>query len=58
MLEIRDVQYFTDGRSLVDTIGGKRFRVVSRGQREGYNTAKVEFLQDQETENTDGKSQE
>ena len=47
MLEIRDVQYFPDGRSLVDTIGGRRFKVISRGHREGYDTAKVEFISDQ-----------
>ncbi|XP_064636174.1 LON peptidase N-terminal domain and RING finger protein 3-like isoform X2 [Lineus longissimus] len=46
MLEIRDVQYFADGRSIVDTIGGQRFRVISRGVREGYNTAKVRFMED------------
>ncbi|XP_045203478.1 LON peptidase N-terminal domain and RING finger protein 1-like [Mercenaria mercenaria] len=51
MLEIRDVQFFPDGRSLVDTVGGKRFKVLSRGQREGYSTAKVEFLQDQPADN-------
>jgi len=46
MMEIRDVQYFPDGRSVVDTVGGRRFRVVSRCKRDGYNTAKVEFLAD------------
>ncbi|KAJ8297429.1 hypothetical protein KUTeg_023960 [Tegillarca granosa] len=46
MLEIRDVQFFPDGRSLVDTIGGKRFKVISRARRDGYNTAKVEFTED------------
>ncbi|XP_005112882.1 LON peptidase N-terminal domain and RING finger protein 3 [Aplysia californica] len=46
MLEIRDVQYFPDGRSVVDTIGGRRFKVLSRGHRDGYNTAKVEFMVD------------
>ena len=46
MLEVRDVHFFPDGRSLVDTVGGRRFRVLSRGKRDGYNTAKVEFLQD------------
>lgn len=53
MLEIRDVQYFADGRSLVDTVGGKRFKILSKGQREGYNTAKVEFLQDHPPDNMD-----
>ncbi|BFZ24338.1 hypothetical protein BsWGS_27377 [Bradybaena similaris] len=46
MLEIRDVQYFPDGRSVVDTVGGRRFKVLSRGKRDGYNTAKVEFISD------------
>ena len=46
MLEIRDVQYFPDGRSVVDTVGGRRFKVLSRSSRDGYNTAKVEFLRD------------
>ena len=47
MLEIRDVQYFPDGRSIVDCIGGRRFKVKSRGHKNGYHTAKVEFLADQ-----------
>ena len=50
ILEIREVQYFPDGRSLVDCIGGKRFKVLSRGQRDGYNTARVEFLSDLQPE--------
>jgi hypothetical protein len=29
--------------------------VLSRGQREGYSTAKVEFLQDTEPENPEGQ---
>lgn len=55
MLEIRDIQYFADGRSVVDTIGGKRFRVLSRGVKDGYNTAKVEYLQDDTVEGNDLK---
>ena len=46
MLEIRDVQFFPDGRSVVDTIGGRRFKVISRGKRDGYGTANVEFICD------------
>ena len=46
LLEIRDVQYFPDGRSLVDTIGKRRFRVTSRGHRDGYHTAQVEYMED------------
>ena len=46
MLEIRDVQYFPDGRSLVDTVGARRFKVKSKGHMNGYETAKVEFIAD------------
>lgn len=46
MLEIRDIQYFPDGRSVVDCIGGRRFRVKERSTRDGYNTAKVDFIKD------------
>jgi len=48
MLEICDIKYFTDGRSVVDTVGGRRFRVLERGMREGYHTAKVEFLEERQ----------
>ena len=27
MLEIRDIQYFPDGRAVVDTVGSRRFKV-------------------------------
>uniref|UniRef100_A0A8C4YU69 LON peptidase N-terminal domain and ring finger 2 n=1 Tax=Gadus morhua TaxID=8049 RepID=A0A8C4YU69_GADMO len=46
MLEVRDVKFFPDGRSVVDTIGVSRFKVLSHGQRDGYNTAKIEYLED------------
>merc|ERR1711874_677787 len=47
MLEIRDIQFFPDGRSIVDTMGGRRFKVVERNIMDGYNTAKVEFIEDE-----------
>ncbi|XP_068018016.1 LON peptidase N-terminal domain and RING finger protein 1-like [Melanerpes formicivorus] len=46
MLEIRQIELLPDGRSLVDTIGRRRFRVLSRGHRDGYNTADIEYLED------------
>lgn len=46
MLEIREVRHLEDGRSIVDTVGGRRFRVKEQGMRDGYNTAKVQFIQD------------
>ncbi|KAM6970592.1 LON peptidase N-terminal domain and RING finger protein 2 [Aplochiton taeniatus] len=50
MLEVRDVKFFPDGRSVVDTIGAVRFKVLSHGLRDGYNTAKIEYLEDKEVE--------
>jgi len=46
MLVIREIQYLADGRSLVDSIGQRRFKVLDRGMRDGYNTAKVEWISD------------
>ncbi|XP_034042015.1 LON peptidase N-terminal domain and RING finger protein 2 [Thalassophryne amazonica] len=50
MLQVRDVKFFPDGRSVVDTIGVSRFKVVSHGQRDGYNTAKIEYLEDKKVD--------
>ncbi|XP_029113437.1 LON peptidase N-terminal domain and RING finger protein 1 isoform X1 [Scleropages formosus] len=50
MLEILGLDLLPDGRSYVDTIGGGRFRVLKRGQRDGYHTADIEFLEDQRVE--------
>lgn len=40
------MKFFPDGRSVVDTIGVARFKVLSHGQRDGYHTAKIEYLED------------
>lgn len=50
LLYIRSLVYTHDGRSIVDTIGQRRFRVLERGTRDGYNTAKVELIRDQPVE--------
>ncbi|XP_076379435.1 LON peptidase N-terminal domain and RING finger protein 3 isoform X2 [Megalopta genalis] len=46
MLEIRDRVLLKDGCSILSTVGGRRFRVISGGERDGYDTAQVEFLRD------------
>ncbi|XP_037531967.1 LON peptidase N-terminal domain and RING finger protein 3-like, partial [Nematolebias whitei] len=46
LLEIRDVRFFSDGRSVVDTIGGRRFKVIQHRERDGYNTADIEYVED------------
>ncbi|XP_014055602.1 LON peptidase N-terminal domain and RING finger protein 3 isoform X1 [Salmo salar] len=50
LLEIRNVEFFADGRSVVDTIGIRRFKVVEHHQRDGYNTADIEYLEDVKVE--------
>uniref|UniRef100_A0AAQ5Y2C6 LON peptidase N-terminal domain and ring finger 3 n=1 Tax=Amphiprion ocellaris TaxID=80972 RepID=A0AAQ5Y2C6_AMPOC len=50
LLEIRDVKFFSDGRSVVDTIGRRRFKVMQHSERDGYNTADIEYLEDVKVE--------
>ncbi|KYO37592.1 LON peptidase N-terminal domain and RING finger protein 1-like [Alligator mississippiensis] len=50
MLEIQRVEFLADGRSLVSTVGQRRFRVLRRGHRDGYNTADIEYLEDEKVE--------
>ncbi|CAO2622708.1 LON peptidase N-terminal domain and RING finger protein 3 [Lemmus lemmus] len=53
ILEIRNVQFFADGRSVVDSIGKRRFKVLQQGQRDGYNTADIEYIEDQKVQGED-----
>lgn len=46
MLEIHSLELLPDGRSYVDTVGGSRFKVLKRNQRDGYHTADIEYLED------------
>lgn len=42
MLEIRSVKMLLDGRSMVETWGTHRFRILERGTLDGYMVARVE----------------
>uniref|UniRef100_A0A3Q2DBJ4 LON peptidase N-terminal domain and ring finger 4 n=1 Tax=Cyprinodon variegatus TaxID=28743 RepID=A0A3Q2DBJ4_CYPVA len=53
MLEILDMERLPDGRSYVETVGGSRFRVLKRGQRDGYHTADIEYLEDVKVEGSE-----
>ncbi|XP_044161955.1 LON peptidase N-terminal domain and RING finger protein 3 [Bufo gargarizans] len=50
MLEIRNVEFFADGRSVVDSIGKRRFKVIRHSQRDGYNTADIEYIEDEKVQ--------
>ena len=57
LLYIDNLVYTPDGRSIVETTGQRRFRVIERGFRDGYCTAKVELIRDNpiEQHEFDGK---
>lgn len=40
------MEFFSDGRSVVDTVGKRRFKVIQHSERDGYNTADIEYLED------------
>lgn len=46
MLEIRNMHVFEDGRSLVETIGVSRFKVLESGTLDGYTVGKIERIDD------------
>ena len=46
MLHIGHVQYLPDGRSVIHTVGGRRFHVVSHSMMDGYPIAKVKWIRD------------
>ncbi|XP_029785626.1 LON peptidase N-terminal domain and RING finger protein 3 isoform X3 [Suricata suricatta] len=53
ILEIRNVQFFADGRSVVDSVGRRRFKVLHQGHRDGYNIADIEYIEDQKVQEED-----
>ena len=52
ILEIHALKLLPDGRSFVDALGMSRFRVLRRGQRDGYQTADIEYLEDVKVRHT------
>jgi Lon protease-like protein len=46
MLEIRNVQSLPDGRSIVQTFGSSRFRILERASLDGYMVARIESVDD------------
>ncbi|RIA86236.1 PUA-like domain-containing protein [Glomus cerebriforme] len=46
MLEIRSAEFLTDGRSLVETIGTYRFRVIEKRLKDGYDVGRIERIDD------------
>ncbi|KAG6919417.1 hypothetical protein DXG01_006300 [Tephrocybe rancida] len=54
MLEIRSVQMQADGRSLVETWGTYRFRILEIGTLDGYMVGRIERIDDYPEDITEG----
>eukprot|EP00184_Porphyridium_aerugineum_P006386 CAMPEP_0184706654 /NCGR_PEP_ID=MMETSP0313-20130426/36870_1 /TAXON_ID=2792 /ORGANISM="Porphyridium aerugineum, Strain SAG 1380-2" /LENGTH=684 /DNA_ID=CAMNT_0027168213 /DNA_START=1120 /DNA_END=3177 /DNA_ORIENTATION=- len=48
MLHITRQEMLPDGRSLVECIGTKRFKVLDRRMRDGYHEARIQYIEDEE----------
>eukprot|EP00795_Rhopilema_esculentum_P007540 gene7540-13323_t len=46
VMEVRHVRYLPDGRSVIDTVGGRRFKVVGKSKKNGISYGKVEYFDD------------
>ncbi|KAG8854162.1 hypothetical protein FRB91_003929, partial [Serendipita sp. 411] len=46
MLRVRTAKILSDGRSVIDTWGTHRFRILERGEQDGYIVGTVETIQD------------
>jgi len=44
MLEIQSVQMLPDGRSMVETVGVHRFKLLEKGSLDGYSIGRIERL--------------
>ncbi|WVF71748.1 hypothetical protein IAT40_006556 [Kwoniella sp. CBS 6097] len=46
MLEIQSVQMLPDGRSMVETVGIHRFKLLEKGSLDGYTVGRIERIDD------------
>ncbi|OTB02257.1 hypothetical protein M426DRAFT_62483 [Hypoxylon sp. CI-4A] len=46
LLRIVNIEFFQDGRSLLETVGVSRFRVTRHGSLDGYTVANIEKIDD------------
>ncbi|WWC89599.1 uncharacterized protein L201_004524 [Kwoniella dendrophila CBS 6074] len=46
MLEIQSVQMLPDGRSMVETVGTHRFKLLEKGSLDGYTVGRIERIDD------------
>lgn len=46
MLDIKSIQMLPDGRSMVETMGAYRFRLLEKGSLDGYTVGRIERIDD------------
>lgn len=46
ILEVKDAVHLHNGTSILTTIGVRRFKVTSKGEQDGYDTARVQYIED------------
>ncbi|KDN51439.1 LON-domain-containing protein [Tilletiaria anomala UBC 951] len=46
MLQIKSVQMLPDGRSMLETVGSYRFRLLKKGSLDGYTVGRIENIDD------------
>jgi len=46
LLRIVNAEFFPDGRSLIETVGVSRFRILEHGSLDGYSVAKIQKIND------------
>lgn len=57
MLEIQNYQFTRDGRAVVATVGGRRFKVIKVNNKDGYYVAKVAWVIDKRVEDEAEKAE-
>jgi len=46
ILEVCDAIKLPDGSSILTTVGIRRFKVIERGETDGYDTARIQYIED------------
>ncbi|RZB39937.1 LON peptidase N-terminal domain and RING finger protein 2, partial [Asbolus verrucosus] len=46
VLEVKDAVHLEDGSFILTTVGVRRFKVIARGEQDGYDIAKIQVIKD------------
>lgn len=55
MLEIKNAQMLLDGRSMLETVGWRRFKLLETGSLDGYTTGKIQYFDDITSQEVDAE---